>query len=326
MLQPWETHDTGDGSLTATPSAFEIDELGLVFSRGDSHYWHMSDAIVSEEVGARVLDIWGPMSLVAVKHQPLRTLIGYQRGLQSNVLDRDELVAGFEAACETRPAGLFPYFSGFAFHAEHAWANRYVAPFGDGEIARWLRRRAGPETRVETVRPGDVWQVDGRRVELLREQAGFAAPGTDSRVAEWEPVDLDTLPGLRSPAQRTWLSLELIKLLSGEVLPWIQAHLERRTGLFDLYRDYRATATPTCSPMSAAAICCACCAARPAPNCSGWRAAIACTRNYCCWKTAASANRRSATGTCSSGCRIRSRTIFGAKVVDVCGATDHRSG
>ena len=77
--------------------------------------------------------------------------IAYQRGLQSTRLDRDELAAGLEAACESRPARMFPYFSGFAFHGEYAWANRQVAPYSDSEIAALLRRRTAG--RVEVAPP-----------------------------------------------------------------------------------------------------------------------------------------------------------------------------
>ena len=55
--------------------------------------------------------------LCAVKFQPVRTLIAYQRGLQSTMLDRDEMVGTFEAVCAAEPAFLFPYFSGFSCNA-----------------------------------------------------------------------------------------------------------------------------------------------------------------------------------------------------------------
>ena len=88
-LAPWQSHPAGEGWLTATPSDFELDEFGLVFCHGEDRYWHMSDAIVTAEVGRRVHAEFGAMSVTAVRYQPVRTLVAYQRGLQSTRLDRD---------------------------------------------------------------------------------------------------------------------------------------------------------------------------------------------------------------------------------------------
>ncbi len=236
-LRPWQRHPIADGFALATPSDFELEELGLVFERAGASYWHMSDAIVDEPVGRRVRETLGPVSLVAAKYQPLRTLIGYQRGLQSEMLDRDELVAGFEAACAVDPAWLFPYFSGFAFHGEHAWANRHVAPYRAGEIARLLRRRLGASATVDTVLPGDVLEVQARLVRKEPGASTLSAPLDGHPVQSWEPIDVTTLAGLERPAERVWLTLELRKLLPGEVMPWVLSHLSAASGLFDAYRE-----------------------------------------------------------------------------------------
>ncbi|MEO8304968.1 MAG: MBL fold metallo-hydrolase [Betaproteobacteria bacterium] len=239
-LEPWSRHDIESGQLLATPSDFETEEFGLVARHGESSYWHMSDAIVTEAVGRTVRETVGPVSLVSVKHQPLRTLIAYQRGLQSAMLDRDDLVGAFEAACAADPAFLFPYYSGFAFHGDRSWANRHIAPYDAGEIARLFRRRLGDHVVVDTVLPGDVLQVEGRAVRKLQAASPFSRPLSGRAVERWEPIDRTTLKGLHEPHERTWLAMELRKLLGEDVLPWVMAHLTENTGLFDTYRDLQA--------------------------------------------------------------------------------------
>lgn len=239
-LTPWQRFRLGEAFLLATPSDFELEELGLVVREGDSTYWHMSDAIVTTPVGRRVRDELGPVSLCAVKYQPVRTLVAYQRGLQSMMLDRDDMVATFEAACAAEPAFVFPYFSGFAFHGRHAWANRYVCPYQANEIARLWRRRLGSSTGVATVSPGDVLLVNGRSVVRLAKASDFVTPKSGAPIQPWEPIDSSTLQGLTSPAEQVWLTLELRRLLELKVLPWVAAHLERGTRLFDAYRELQA--------------------------------------------------------------------------------------
>ena len=68
-LAPWQSHQAGEGWLTATPSDFELDEFGLVFCHGEDRYWHMSDAIVTAEVGRRVHAEFGAMSVTAVRDE-----------------------------------------------------------------------------------------------------------------------------------------------------------------------------------------------------------------------------------------------------------------
>jgi len=239
-LEPWTRYETADGFLLATPSDFELEELGLVAVKGRDTYWHMSDAIVTEAVGKKVKEELGPVSLVSAKYQPLRTLIGYQRGLQSMMLDRDELVDTFEAACAAGPAYVFPYFSGFAFHGEHAWANRHVAPYGAAEIARLLRRRLGERVTVDTVSPGDELRIESRSITRHPGASAFARPETGPEVQCWEPIDEGTLMGLTDPQEGEWLAQALRDLLFNEVLPWVWAHLQNGTGLFDAYRDFQA--------------------------------------------------------------------------------------
>jgi len=65
-------------------------------------------------------------------------------------------------------------------------------------------------------------------------------PKTGLPVQAWEPIETSTLQGLEGQAERVWLTLELRRLLEREVLPWVQAHLDSATGLFDAYRDFQA--------------------------------------------------------------------------------------
>lgn len=239
-LAAWQTYLHADVSLLATPSAFEIDEFGLLCSVGADRYWHMSDAVIEAEVGVRLREVAGAPSLVSVKFQPLRTLIAYQRGLASAMLDRDELCGSLEAACRSAPACVFPYYSGFVFHGVHAWANRHLSPYRAADIAALLRRRLPADTRVVTVAPGDVFELTGRSVlhreaasTVVRAEPALAVPG-------WEPIDASTLPGLDSLHARVGLTVSLERLLRTEVLPWVQAHLDARSGAFDAYHDYGA--------------------------------------------------------------------------------------
>lgn len=239
-LAPWQRHALGTGFVLATPSEFEVAEFGLAAVHAGASYWHMSDAIVTAEAGRRLRAEIGAVAAAAVKYQPLRTLIGYQRGLQALVLDRDELVASFEAACAAGPAFLFPYFSGFAFHGEHAWANRHVNPYGAEEIARLLRRRLAGAATVDTVAPGDVLDIAGREVCRHAGASALARPAEGRPVQPWEPIDPASLAGLADPGERGWLAEALRALLAGQVLPWLADHLAQRSGLFDAYRELQA--------------------------------------------------------------------------------------
>lgn len=239
-LTPWSWHRLGSGALLATPSDFELEEFGLVAVDDSGTYWHMSDAIVTVAVGERVRSEVGRVSLAAVKFQPLRTLIAYQRGLASTMLDRDDLTSTFEAACAAAPTCLFPYYSGFAFHGEHAWANRHIAPYGAGEIAGLLRQRLGDATSVVTVLPGDLFDIAGGTVGKRSGASPHVRLRHSPEVQSWEPIDPSTLTGVKTPGEIVWLTLELRRVLAEKVLPWVQAHLDAGTSLFDGYREFHA--------------------------------------------------------------------------------------
>ncbi|MGE0859481.1 MAG: MBL fold metallo-hydrolase [Gammaproteobacteria bacterium] len=239
-LAPWQRLPLATGCLVATPSDYELEEFGLVIAAGADSYWHMSDAIVTPDVGARVKDTFGPVSLASVKFQPLRLLIAHQRGLAATMQDRDDLCDSYEAACAAAPTALFPYYSGFAFHGDHAWANRHIAPYHAEEAAALLRERLGAASAVYTVLPGDAFAIDAREVRHLAGAARDLArpvPGTD--IQAWEPIDPHTLLGVDGLNDVLWLTLALRRVLAEQVLPWVQAHLDARSGLFDGYRDWR---------------------------------------------------------------------------------------
>ncbi|MBI4694510.1 MAG: MBL fold metallo-hydrolase [Gammaproteobacteria bacterium] len=238
-LAPWQRLPLARGRLMATPSDYELEEFGIAVVDGADSYWHMSDAIVAPDVGARVREELGAVSLASVKYQPLRTLIAYQRGLASTMLDRNDLTTSFEAACAAAPVALFPYYSGFAFHGEHAWANRHIAPYRAGEIAALLRERLGAATAVHTVGPGDEFSIAGGDVAYARGASALVRPAPGPDVQPWEPIDPATLPGVAGLADVLWLTLESRRVLAEEVLPWVQAHLDAASGLFDCYRAFK---------------------------------------------------------------------------------------
>ena len=238
-LAPWQRLPLAAGCLVATPSDYELEEFGIAVSDGTACYWHMSDAIVTPEVGVRVREELGAVSLASVKYQPLRTLIAYQRGLASTMLDRDDLTTSFEAACAAAPAAIFPYYSGFAFHGEHAWANRYIAPYRADEAAALLRERLGAATAVHTVAPGDAFDVAGRDVAYASGTSALARPASGPAIQAWEPIDPATLAGVPALTDVVWLTLESRRVLAEEVLPWVQAHLDAASGLFDCYRAFK---------------------------------------------------------------------------------------
>ena len=238
-LAPWQRAPLAGGFLLATPSDYELEEFGIVVVDGEDRYWHMSDAIVTPAVGARVRDEVGAVSLASVKFQPLRLLIAYQRGLASTMLDREDLVTTFEAVCAAQPAAIFPYYSGFAFHGDHAWANRHIAPYGAGEVAVLFEQRLGAASAVHTVLPGDRFSIDGRAVSKAAAAAdALVRPLPGPAVQPWEPIDASTLGGVKDLNEVLWLTLETRRLLGEEVLPWVQAHLDAASGLFDAYRAF----------------------------------------------------------------------------------------
>jgi hypothetical protein len=227
VLAPWEEVDLDGLCLRATPSEFEIEEFGLVFESATARYWHMSDAIVDRRVGERVREMLGPIDVVAARYQPGNVLVGYQRDLGASHDEREAVVEWLEAACAAEPRLVFPYFWGVSYLDEHAWANRWSAPFAADEIAALLERRLGAPGRVTTVAPGDVVVVVGEHAPVVERQAALfvrTGPAATVGAEPWEPVDCSTLAGVE-PSRRVDLASRFERWFAAVPGPWLQQAL-----------------------------------------------------------------------------------------------------
>jgi hypothetical protein len=109
---------------------------------------------------------------------------------------------------------------------EHAWANRWTAPFTAAEIASLLERRLGGG-RAAVVEPGDVVTIDPdpRRPPVVRAQAAsFVGTVPSGPPTPWEPVDLSTLPGVRE-AERPELARRFEAWFAAVAGPWMRLAL-----------------------------------------------------------------------------------------------------
>jgi L-ascorbate metabolism protein UlaG (beta-lactamase superfamily) len=229
ILRPWDRLEIGGLELVATPSSFPVPELGLLFGGDGVRYWHMSDTIVDRGVGEE-LRAGGRVDVVAARYQPGNVLAGYQRNLGASHDEREAVVELLEAACAVEPRLVFPYFWGVTYLGEHAWANRWTAPFTAVEIAGLLERRLGPG-RAAVVEPGDVVTVDGgvdravdRGPSVARQAAPFVATVPGPPPMAWEPVDLSTLPGVPA-ADRAELARRFEAWFASTAGPWLRLAL-----------------------------------------------------------------------------------------------------
>ncbi len=222
VLAAWDDLDLGGLRLVATPSEFEMEEFGLVFESATARYWHMSDAIADRRVGERIRARHGPVDVVATRYQPGNVLVGYQRNLGASYDERDAVAEWLEAACATQPGLVFPYFCGVAYVGEHAWANRWSAPFAADEIAALLDRRLGGPGRSAVVSPGDVVVVGGDSPVVERQASPFVFTVPPSvPVASWEPVDASTLPGVDA-SEREGLARSFERWFAAVAGPWLR--------------------------------------------------------------------------------------------------------
>ena len=219
-LDPWEWWENGDLRILATPSRFEIDEIGFVFAEGGSAFWHVTDTIIDEPVGRRVRSEVGSVTAASAKYQSGRVLVSHQRNLGAAVVDKDDLVDGLEAVCAAEPGFVFPYVWGVAYRGDHAWANRYSAPYTPQETARMLARRMGEGVEVATPVPGDVLEVTRDGVTVHAQGSPFVRH-VPVDVEEWEPVDVDTLVGLDRSDERADLHERLERYLVDVFGPWL---------------------------------------------------------------------------------------------------------
>ena len=162
---------------------------------------------------------------MAARYQPGNVLVGYQRDLGASFDERDAVVEWLEAACAAEPRLVFPYFWGVAYLDEHAWANRWSAPFAADEIAALLERRLGASGRATVVAPGDVVVVGDHPPEVERQAAPFVrtVPAT-APVERWEPVDRSTLPGVEA-SERAELARRFERWFAAVPGPWLREEL-----------------------------------------------------------------------------------------------------
>jgi glyoxylase-like metal-dependent hydrolase (beta-lactamase superfamily II) len=229
-VEPWSTVRVGDLRLLITPSAAELDEIGFVALDEKASYWHMSDTLVDRSVGVQVRQRVGPVTAVAARYLGGEALIAYQRGLGTAHDERDTLVELLEAACAADPSFVFPYFAGFCFLDEHAWANRWAKPYAPADIVALLRQRVGDRARVEELRPGDRLLLGNsstgaeREAEVEWGSAPFVS-AEPSQPSTWEPVDVHSLAGLDDPADIRELKERLEGWFRRDFSPWLQAEL-----------------------------------------------------------------------------------------------------
>jgi hypothetical protein len=174
------------------------------------------------EISDRLTQAYGVIDLISTKYQPVvRASMGYQHGMGAT-FDREGVVSWLEAACACNPCVIFPYASGLCFSGRHAWFNRYAFPLSADETVRLLQRRLGSPERATTVRPGDVIELQAGQHPQRHEQAADFVKAKPSPALRWEPVDLNTLTGLSTPAARRNLQGKLEVLLTSKLLPWLR--------------------------------------------------------------------------------------------------------
>jgi L-ascorbate metabolism protein UlaG (beta-lactamase superfamily) len=224
-LGVWDSFSAGGARIHATPTDSGVEEVGYVFEGPGARFWHMSDAEAVPEVGDRIVSTMGPCDVVAAKYQPTtRVMAGHFRGLGST-FDKQQVIDWLEAACATRPKLVFPYASGLAFFGRHAWLNHWVFPYHPEEIAEMLTERLGPRGMGRAVSPGDVISVTPTGPVVREQGSRFVERAAGGANCDWEPLELDRLPGLDSPAERRQLEEQLEALLFGPWAEWIAAQL-----------------------------------------------------------------------------------------------------
>jgi L-ascorbate metabolism protein UlaG (beta-lactamase superfamily) len=226
ICAPWDVVTLGATRLVATPSGHEEPEMGVVVADGEATFWHMADAEVKPEDGARVLAEHGRVDVVSAKYQPVvRASMGHLRARGAR-FDTQEVVDWLESACAVEPGFVFPYASGLAFAGRHAWFNRYAFPLSPDEVAELLQKRLGGAERAAAVLPGDAVDVVGGRVTHVKQALGFVTTTPTTPVA-WEPVDVSTLAGTGDAAERARLEAKLDTALEGPMRLWLERELER---------------------------------------------------------------------------------------------------
>jgi L-ascorbate metabolism protein UlaG (beta-lactamase superfamily) len=238
VCHPWQTLQLGQTRLTATPSAHEEPEFGIVISDESGSFWDMVDSNVTVHDARSLARALGPIDVVAAKYQPVvQSGEGYLR-CHGAAFDKSSVVEWLEAACAVDPALVFPFASGLRCAGRHEWFNRFAFAYEADEIAHLLRRRLD-ETRVAVVDAGDVIEIargvapawQPQRSPFVRTVRGEASR------PRWEPVDLSTLAGIDDPGEREELESRLHAFIVERLQPWVREELAREGSALGLQRD-----------------------------------------------------------------------------------------
>jgi Beta-lactamase superfamily domain len=225
--EPWQTVEFGKTQFVATPSEHEEAEIGLLIADGESRFWHMVDSEVNPNIGIHLAETYGAPDLVSAKHQPaVSAMMGYVKNMGCE-FDKSELVSWLEAACVCNPGLVFPYASGICYGDRHQWFNRYAFPLKAEEVVRLLQRRLGSEERATVVMPGDVIELKSGQPPQKHPQASPFVSLVAVPPVEWEPVDITTLAGVTTDAERIDLLQRVEAILSQPLALWLQRQVQR---------------------------------------------------------------------------------------------------
>lgn len=224
--EPWQAIELGKTKFIATPSEHEEAEIGLLIDDGETRFWHMVDSEVHPSVGARLAATYGAPDLVSAKHQPaVSAMMGYVKNMGAE-FDKSELVSWLEAACISNPQLVFPYASGICYGDRHEWFNRYAFPLTAAEVVRLLQQRLGSEERATAVMPGDVIELKAGQPPQKYLQASPFVSLVAVPPVEWEPIDVSTLAGVATAAERADLQHRVEAILSQPLALWLQRQVK----------------------------------------------------------------------------------------------------
>ncbi|QAT84335.1 Rieske family iron-sulfur cluster-binding protein [Corallococcus coralloides] len=236
-LESWQSHVHGGVKLTATPSAGDITEMGVLLEAEGTRFWDMVDAEVGPEVGERILAEHGRVHIVAAKYQPQGKLqVQLLWGLGTS-FDKRDVARSLEAASVVQPQFVFPYACGLAFQGMHAWMNKQIFPFTQPQVVRLLRARL-PQARAEQLRPGDVLEHRDGGVTLHAQASPFVRHEEALHDQDWEPLDSTSLDDPLTPAEADDTRREVEALLAGPFARWLRAHFATE-GYLRAFIEYR---------------------------------------------------------------------------------------
>lgn len=160
-LQPWQPVGVGGLSVTATPSAGDFPEVGLLIQDGQSTVFHQVDTPVNRETIARIrqraprLDV----HLAMYASQAFGWFDGVPEDLATTHGRNLSVVAALGARF------VVPSAAGFRFADAHDWLNALLFPITEERFVRDLARFS-PQQAVRILRPGDGIEPDSGAVGI----------------------------------------------------------------------------------------------------------------------------------------------------------------